>query len=43
VVRSFGRGIAPLVDGELLAHGEVLEGDLTVAAEEEREKPEDVE
>ena len=32
-----------LVDGELLAQGEVLEGELAVAAEEEREEPEQVE
>ena len=32
-----------LVDGELLAQGQVLEGELTVAADEEREEPKQVE
>jgi hypothetical protein len=40
--RSFGRRTVP-VDGELLAQGQVLEGELTVAADEEGEKPEQVE
>jgi hypothetical protein len=31
-----------LVDGELLAQGEVLEGEVSMAAEEEREKPKQV-
>jgi hypothetical protein len=32
-----------LVDGQLLAQGEVLEGELAVAADEEGEEPEEVE
>jgi hypothetical protein len=32
-----------LVDGELLAQGQVLEGELTMAADEEREEPKQVE
>jgi hypothetical protein len=36
-------GQRPLVDGELLAQGQVLEGELAMAAEEEREEPEQVE
>jgi hypothetical protein len=32
-----------LIDGELLAQGEVFEGELAMAAEEERGKPEHVE
>ena len=35
-------GHRTLVDGELLAQGEVFEGELAMTAEEEREKPEDV-
>jgi hypothetical protein len=33
----------PLVDGELVAQGQILEGELAVAAEEEGEKPNQVE
>jgi hypothetical protein len=36
-------GQRPLVDAELLAQGQVLEGELAMAAEEEREEPEQVE
>jgi hypothetical protein len=36
-------GRRSLVDGELLAQGQVLEGELTAAADEEREEPERVE
>ena len=36
-------GRQSLVDGELLAQGEVLKGELTMAADEEGEEPEDVE
>src|SRR5215831_5145168 len=43
LVRSLGRGNRSLVDGELLAQGEVSEGELAMTAEEERQKPEDVE
>jgi hypothetical protein len=32
-----------LVDGELLAQGQVLEGDLTMVADEKREEPKQVE
>ena len=38
-----GPGHRSLVDGELLAQGQVLEGELAVAAEEEREEPKQVE
>jgi hypothetical protein len=31
-----------LIDGKLLAQGEVLEGELAMSAEQEREKPEHV-
>ena len=40
---SFGEGQGSLVDGKLLAKGEVLEGELTVTAEEEGEEPEQLE
>jgi hypothetical protein len=36
-------GQPPLVDGELLAQGQVLEGELAVATDEERKEPEQVE
>jgi hypothetical protein len=36
-------GQGSLVDGKLLAKGEVLEGELTVTAEEEGEEPEQLE
>ena len=36
-------GRRSLVDGELLAQGQVLEGELAVAADEEGEEPEQVE
>ena len=36
-------GYRSLVDGELLAQGQVLEGELAVAADEEGEEPEQVE
>src|SRR6266705_3137001 len=36
-------GHRSLVHGKLLAEGEVLEGELTMAAEEEREEPKQVE
>jgi hypothetical protein len=36
-------GRRSLVDGELLAQGEVLEGELAVAADEEGEEAEQVE
>ena len=39
VARSFGRADGSSVDGELLAQGEILEGELTVAADEEGEEP----
>jgi hypothetical protein len=35
-------GHRSLIDGELLAQGEVLEGELAMSAEQEREKPEHV-
>ena len=35
-------GQPPLVDGELLAEGQILERELAMAADEEREKPQDV-
>ena len=31
------------MDGELLAHGQVLKGEVAMAADEERNKPEQVE
>jgi hypothetical protein len=36
-------GRRSLVDGELLAQGHVLEGELAAASDEEREEPEQVE
>ena len=36
-------GRCSLVDGELLAQGQVLEGELAVAADEEGEEPEQME
>jgi hypothetical protein len=36
VVRSCGAGQRSLVDGELLAQGQVLEGELAMAADEKR-------
>ena len=36
-------GRRSLVDGELLVQGQVLEGELTMAADEEGEEPEQVE
>jgi hypothetical protein len=38
-----GAGHRPLIEGELLAQGQVLEGELAVAAAQEREEPEQVE
>jgi len=35
-------GCRSLIDGELLTQGEVLERELAMAAEEEREEPEQV-
>jgi hypothetical protein len=43
IVWSLSRGGRALVDGELLAQGQVLEGELAMAAEEEGEKPKQVE
>jgi hypothetical protein len=40
---QLGPSRRPLVDGELLAQGQVLDGELAVAAEEEGEKPKEVE
>jgi hypothetical protein len=37
-VRKLRPGRRSLVDGELLAQGEVFEGELAVAADEEREE-----
>ena len=42
VVRSLGRGIVRFVHGELLAQGEVLQGELTVTAAEEGQDTEQV-
>jgi hypothetical protein len=38
-----GDGSLSSIDGELLAQGQVLEGELAMAADEEREEPEQVE
>jgi hypothetical protein len=39
--RSFWAGPQSLVDGELLVQGEILKGELTMAADEEGEEPEE--
>jgi hypothetical protein len=42
-IAGWGPDHRPLVDGELLLQGQVLEGELAVAAEEEGEYPKQVE